>query len=340
MTPTRSRSGRGWALGALGFAAGYGLLRLYWAAGGRWGYTACDRTRSPGAAELSTGCGAEQLATLPLWRGWGAVALCCVLAAVAALLALGRGRAAQVGAWGACAALVALSFPLHLLFEIPAAVSGRPTDWLDVVDRLLLLGGGLLFGMAAAPTGPRRCAHPRVDGPQPVTASTRRWAYAGVAVPVLGWTVPHALWLLGVPFGIPADDLAAMRQDIDLGSAVAITVAPALGSLLTLGLAQRWGQVFPCWVPRLAGRRVPRLLAVVPAGVVAAALTAYGLVSAGVMTTALVTGATTWSQLAAGWAVAATLLVFIGWGAVLGAATLGYHRVTRPHCELCGPSGR
>ncbi|MEN3609560.1 hypothetical protein AAH979_08430 [Plantactinospora sp. ZYX-F-223] len=65
-----SRIGRrGRALVALGFALGYGLLRLSWAAGGRWGYTACDRTRSPEPAELADGCGAERLATLP-FRGW------------------------------------------------------------------------------------------------------------------------------------------------------------------------------------------------------------------------------------------------------------------------------
>jgi hypothetical protein len=69
--------------------------------------------------------------------------------------------------------------------------------------------------------------------------------------------VPHGLWLLGVPFGIPAEQLPGMMQNIGLGSAVAVTVVPALGSLLTLGLAYRWGQVFPRWVPRLGRRRVP-----------------------------------------------------------------------------------
>jgi len=312
------------------------VIRLYWAAGGRWGYTACDRRSD--AEGISTGCGAEHLATLPFWPGWGAVALSGVLVAVAMLATLRRGRVAAVGAWGACAALVVLAFPLHLLFEIPAGVFGRPTDWRDIVSRLLLLGGGLLFAAAAVELGPRRCAHPRADGPPPVPAWVRRWAYTGVAVPMLGWTVPHGLWALGVPFGISADELLEISRDIDPPLAAAIAVVPALASLLTLGLAHRWGQIFPRWMPWLGGRRVPRLLALVPAGVVAVALTCYGLIGIGVMTETLVAGELTWPQLRSGWAVAATVPVFLAWGVALGIATLGYHLVTRPRCEICESS--
>jgi hypothetical protein len=107
--PTPTPAGRGWTLAAPTFAAGYGLLRGYWAAGGRWGYTACDR--SADAAELTRGCGAEHLVRLPFWQGWGAVVLCGALAMVAALPILRPGRAAAVAAWTACAALVVMSFP-------------------------------------------------------------------------------------------------------------------------------------------------------------------------------------------------------------------------------------
>jgi hypothetical protein len=333
MTDVRTLGSRPWTLGALAFAVGYELLRFYWAVGGRWGYTACDRTN--GVEEISTGCGAEHLATPPFWQGWGAVALSGALVASAVMAALRAGRFAVFGAWGASAALVVLAFPLHLLFEIPAAVSGRPTDWRDIVSRLLLLGGGLLFAAAAAEIGPRHCAHPRADGPQPVPAWVHWWAYAGVAVPILGWTVPHGLWALGVPFGISADELAEISQEIDPPLAVAIVAVPALGGLLTLGLAQRWGQIFPRWTPWLAGRRVPRPLALVPASIVAVALTCYGLISIGVMTAALLGGELTWSQLRSGWAVAATLPVFLAWGVALGITTLGYHLVTRPRCDAC-----
>ena len=35
--------------------------------------------------------------------------------------------------------------------------------------------------------------------------------------------------------------------------------------LLTLGLVQRWGEVVPRWIPRVGGKPVPPMLAVVPA---------------------------------------------------------------------------
>lgn len=42
-----------------------------------------------------------------------------------------------------------------------------------------------------------------------------------------------------------------------------------LGTVLTLGLVLRWGETFPRWFPRLAGRPVPVAAAVVPGGLVA-----------------------------------------------------------------------
>jgi hypothetical protein len=51
----------------------------------------------------------------------------------------------------------------------------------------------------------------------------------------------------------------------------------AFGGVLTLGLTQRWGEVFPRRLPVLSGRRVPPLLAVVPAGFVSIIVTVAGL---------------------------------------------------------------
>ena len=47
--------------------------------------------------------------------------------------------------------------------------------------------------------------------------------------------------------------------------------------LLTLGLVQRWGEVFPRWIPFLAGKRVPPALAIVPASLVSILVTTAGL---------------------------------------------------------------
>ncbi|MFG2046627.1 hypothetical protein ACGFIW_04260 [Micromonospora sp. NPDC048935] len=75
---------------------------------------------------------------------------------------------------------------------------------------------------------------------------------------------------------------------------------------------------------------MPRLLAVIPAGMVALTLVAYGVLSAAVVVDRLVTGELRWSEVWDGWAVTATLLVFLSWGVALGVTTAGYALTARP----------
>ncbi|MFC0006366.1 hypothetical protein [Micromonospora siamensis] len=326
------------ARAALCFAAGYGTVRLYWACGGRWGWTACDRTRPPARADLATGCDADRVVSLSAVEGRVAVVLCGLLALVAVVALRRRGPLVAWPASVAALALVVLSFPGHLLFELPAAAAGHPTDWRDVGNRLLLLAGGLLFARVAVAARRPGCGHPDAAGPRPVPVPLRGWVYAAAALPLLGFTLPHLLWLGGVPLGVPADVLAAARRDLSPAIAVAVTAGPALGGLLTLGLAHRWGQEFPRWTP-WAGRPVPRALVLAPAGVVASALTSYGLIGVWLMSAALAGGRTTWAELGRGWAVAGTELVFLGWGVALGRAVVGYERLTRPRCPMLPRTG-
>ena len=309
------------------------LVRSYWATGGRWKYACVGDS-----VELSAGCGVADLTRLRFWHGWGAVAVCAGFALVAVLALVRRSTVASASAWVACVASIVLSFPMHLVFEIPAGIAGRPTDWQDIAGRLLLLAGGLALGAAAAAPGRRGSA--TVPAPAPIPAWLRGWAIAGVVIPALGWALPHGLWMLGVPFGIPGEEIDEIRRDITPMTAAAITFVPALASLLTLGLAQRWGRVFPAWMPWLGGRRVPPPLALIPAGTVAVALVAYGVIGVGIITRDLSTGELTAAELAEGWAAAATVLVFLAWGVSLGVAAYGYHRTTRHRPGRAGAGRR
>ncbi|MEV4656432.1 hypothetical protein [Micromonospora sp. NPDC049301] len=310
------------------FVVGEVALRLYWIAGGRWGYTACDRTD---LVDPAGGCGADRVQTLPFWAGWGAVGVGVALAMILVCATRLPGRATAAGSWAAGALLLVVSFPLHLLFEVPAALAGRPSDWRDLGARLTLVAGGVLFAGLANASGPQR--GPVAPGYQPVPRWTRLWAYAAVALPVVGWAVPHALWVLGVPFGISERELNDIHLNLSTQTGAAITLVPPLAGLLVLGLVQRWGQQFPRWVPGLHGRRVPRLLAVIPAGVVALALVTYGVLSVAVFVGQLLAGDLRWSDVWEGWAVAATLLVFLAWGVSLGVTTTGYALTTWPRQE-------
>ncbi|GGN51668.1 hypothetical protein FHR83_008871 [Actinoplanes campanulatus] len=190
-----------------------------------------------------------------------------------------------------------------------------------------MLVGGIAFAGLANAVGPPR--GPAPTGFQPVPGWARRWAYLAVALPIVGWAVPHGLWVLGVPFGISGQKLSGADGDLSTATGVAITVVPPLAGLLVLGLVQRWGQQFPPWVPGLGGRRVPRLLAVLPAGTVAITLATYGVLSFGVFAGQVLDGEQSWAQVREGWATIATLLVFLGWGVAVGVTTAGYAAATR-----------
>ncbi|MEO3772172.1 hypothetical protein [Micromonospora sp. B9E7] len=321
---------RPWAVACGVFVAGELALRLYWIGGGRWGYTACDRTD---LVDPAGGCGADRVETLPVWTGWGAIGVGVALAVIIGFTIRVPGRVASGASWAASGLLLVVAFPLHLLFEVPAALAGRPSDWRDLGARLALVAGGVLFAGLANASGPQR--GPMAADYQPVPRWTRLWAYTAVALPVVGWAVPHGLWVLGVPFGVSERKLDEMHLNLSTETGVAITVVPPLAGLLVLGLVRRWGQQFPRWVPGLGGRRVPRLLAVLPAGVVALALVTYGVLSVAVFVGQLRTGDLPWSEVWEEWATSATLLVFLGWGVSLLITTTGYALATRP--LLLGP---
>jgi hypothetical protein len=66
------------------------------------------------------------------------------------------------------------------------------------------------------------------------------------------------------------------------------------GTVLPLALVYRWGQVFPGWVPLLAGRGVPRWLVLGPALGLGVGMTAYFGISMVKLAAETVTG--TWTQ--------------------------------------------
>jgi hypothetical protein len=328
---TTERTWLPWA--ALAFATGYAGLRLYWATGGRWGYTACSPSADTG---FETGCGADQLRSLSIWSGWGAVGLAVALVVVTGWLIRSRTGGAALTAWVACAVLVVASFPMHLLFQLPAAIGGHPTDWRDVAHRLVLITGAVAVGAAARSARDRSCRPTPVELRPQVPVWARRAAYASCVIPVVGWAIPHGLWMLNLQVGVSASTLREIQESLVDSTpmvGVALVLAPVVGGVLSVGLARRWGQVVPAWVPVLRGRTIPRLLVLVPASVVALSLVAYGLISSWVLVADVRSGDTSWSELWAGWAVALTVVVFLGWGVALALAAWGYHLVTRPQRE-------
>lgn len=92
------------------------------------------------------------------------------------------------------------------------------------------------------------------------------------AITIVAATGPIPYALVRLTWLTPWPQLGA---DLDLSTRIwGLTLSSGawLGFFLTIGLIRPWGEVFPRWMPGLAGRRVPIAAAAVPGGVIAVTL--------------------------------------------------------------------
>ncbi len=91
--------------------------------------------------------------------------------------------------------------------------------------------------------------------------------------------IPSSLWrILVVALHVPLWKEEAGAGDLPSWFplelyVVILSLVSELLALTAFGLISRWGEVWPRWVPLLRGRRVPRMVAVVPAAAGALGLT-------------------------------------------------------------------
>ncbi|WP_125773648.1 hypothetical protein [Antribacter gilvus] len=144
----------------------------------------------------------------------------------------------------------------------PALVRELP----NIGATLLLVGVGAAWAATASTA---------LSGSQPLERATAWVVRHRVAITIAAacGPLPYALirltWLSPWPmFGQGViDDLPTRIWGVVLSSGA------WLGFALTLGLIRPWGEVFPRWMPGLAGRTVPVAAAAVPGGAIAAVLT-------------------------------------------------------------------
>ncbi|GAA4253120.1 hypothetical protein GCM10022255_052640 [Dactylosporangium darangshiense] len=343
----RARRGAAWAgCAAACWSLGYAILGLYWWSGGAgFPFARIDDNHRSGS--ILEGSDVAVVAPLMALLGLGG-------AAVAVYMALARravrGSWAVIGFGWAMAAGLALVLPDYSLLAFVAfaplllvfvftGVPGPQDGIGDIMywhrtNLMILFAGGLLWAWAAVTYRRRirgacvRCGRVEGHASGPERVDLLRWGRRAVLVAVLApvpYEITRIAWFFGLPLGIPHDFLTMMQDtpgmlEVGLGCAL----ASIGGGILTRGLVSRWGEFYPRWMFWRAGRRVPPMLAVVPAAVVAVAL-----VPAGLMNLRLPTTADTW-------AVSAPGVLWTVWGVALGAATLAYHLRRRPPCRRCG----
>jgi hypothetical protein len=147
-----------------------------------------------------------------------------------------------------------------------------------------------------------------------------------VVTPIV-YAATRWLWALGFPLGMDADMYQEGKEDGLWAIGALLATSGAMGALLTLGLVQRWGEVFPRWMIGLRGRRVPPMLAVVPATLVAVLVTSAGMMYVRIVAVEGVAGR---------WATHMPETLWPIWGGALFLAAMAYHHRRRGACEVCG----
>lgn len=290
--------------------------------------TLLDYLSSPAGAALVGSCAllsltlASTLLTLPRLRG-RAVAAAGIFAVFLTLV--------TTVVFTDTLVLAYLGYTLSLQFPpIPVAVL-----W----QGFMLLGPGLWIAVWASLESRRRSSRAGADaavvdasvadastagvisvnaaeGRQPVRVSAKIAVGVAVAVPVI-YASTRILWALGIPFGLSPEFYSEGLQVGMWHSGLALAIAGLLGALLTLGLVQRWGERFPRWTGPLAGRRVPILLATIPAGIVTLAMFTGGM---GMIHSVLLNGV----SIDGNWVTIGPTLLFPLWALALGWATYAY----------------
>lgn len=285
--------------------------------------TLLDYLSSPAGAALVGSCAllsltlAATLLTLPRLRG-RAVAAAGIFAVFLTLV--------TTVVFTDTLVLAYLGYTLSLQFPpIPVAVL-----W----QGFMLLGPGLWIAVWASLESRRRSSSAGADasvadasiagvisvnaaeGRQPVRVSAKIAVGVAVAVPVI-YASTRILWALGIPFGLSPEFYSEGLQVGMWHSGLALAIAGLLGALLTLGLVQRWGERFPRWTGPLAGRRVPILLATIPAGIVTLAMFTGGM---GMIHSVLLNGV----SIDGNWVTIGPTLLFPLWALALGWATYAY----------------
>lgn len=191
-----------------------------------------------------------------------------------------------------------------------------------LLGQALLAMGQSVGGLAMVVTGLTALAARRPGGKvwsRERAARLGRWAVAvSVAVPLF-YAATRVAWALGVPFGVRdvfLDELGDAKY-----AGLGLALFALVGCLLTLGLVQRWGEVFWSWVPGVGGRPVPVGLAVVPATFVASLVTSAGLSFLRLLAVgelSRIPGSE------ADWAAWAPEMFWPLWGVALGVAALAY----------------
>lgn len=307
----------------------YGLAGLYWASGGK-GFPYGD----PEAASMGSffpgaeaGPGGIIIAVSGLLGAVLAVAMAATLKPDKNL------RILSVLAWTACALLTLVVPDIRLLRDFGYGLIGvfQTLDFISL-NQFYCFASGILWGLSALSYSKR--ARRAISVPQLAVESAQltakwkkrgEWAVCLAILASLPWPLIRLSWFAGYPLGIGQEVWDQMNSSVNGTDPGFIKYLfgslPLLGSLLTLGLVRRWGEIIPRWIPFAGGKPVPPALAIVPGALVALILTMAGSRMFGHYVPDMLQGGFDTTN----WAVSLPVFFFLPWGVFLGIATLAYY---------------
>jgi hypothetical protein len=296
------------------WSGAYAAAGLFWALGGA-GYPFAESTRARTMGAVLVGLDPTVTGLVIGLLGLAGLAVA----------SLPRSRVVAGFAWAYGLALVALVPDGRLLLSIGELLLLH-TDRFEVaaVHQLWAGAGGLLWiALALQQRGPRDVLP---GGRHP----GRRITYAAAVLPLL-YAIPRLVWAAGWPFGLDPATTVMVSGSIGRVRELVFGLAVCGGAALTLGLTHRWGEIFPRWLPLLGGRRVPSVLATIPASVVAIALIGAGFTIYRALLAVLLSAGSADAAAfdALNWAAWIGGLIWLPWGLALAAATYAYHRRRR-----------
>jgi hypothetical protein len=206
-----------------------------------------------------------------------------------------------------------------------------------VLNQIWCMAGGFAWALAALGQGRKAagacavCGRTEAESGWASRESAARWGRTAVFVSVLmpmAYCLTRWAWALGISLGDPTSMVAEMDSGVRLAAAFLATSGLG-GAVLTFGLIRPWGEVFPRWMVGLAGKRVPIMLAVIPATLVSVLFVNAGLMYIRLFLPQLIAEP-------AAWGAAAPEFLFPVWGGALAVATLAYYLRRRGGCADCG----
>ncbi|SDD07329.1 hypothetical protein [Glycomyces harbinensis] len=329
----------------------YGLLGLYWTfGGGGFPFGIGDAELM---AERETALKFNLLGeATPETAGPVIAALGLAGTAVAVLMARGYAKGPfrwllPAFAWTTAIGLTVAIQDYRTLIVVaytPVMLIMKPfTGWADTfawgdlyrmprLNLLLCLLAGIAWALTAVAYrrrtsgGCERCGRAD-DRPSWIDRAGKAATWTAFAAPLI-YCATRWAWALGLSLGI---DPEFYREGQESGlwiAGAALATLGGLGAVLTLGLIQRWGEVFPRWMIGLRGKRVPPMLAVVPAVLVSVLVMSAAWMYVRVVAIDGVTAGT--------WPLTLPEVFWVVWGAALFVAAIAYQRRRRGECDACG----